>query len=84
MVDSQRLSSPPLNMRCALSPPYLGWSGRGARALACASVVAFLSDLGHHRAFYFSFLFYSVFKGPLTELPVTFQLFYGAEMFSLA
>lgn len=60
MVGSQRLSSQPLNMQCALSSPYLGWSGRGARALACALVVAFFSELGQHKVSYFSLISFPV------------------------
>lgn len=60
MVGSQRLSSQPLNMQCALSSPYLGWSGRGARALARALVVAFFSELGQHHVSYFSLISFPV------------------------
>lgn len=59
MLGSLRLSSPPLNMQCALSSPYLGWSGRGARALACARAVAF-SELGQHNVSYFSLISFPV------------------------
>lgn len=60
MVGSQRLSSPPLNMQCALSSPYLGWSGRGAHALACVLVVTFFSELGQHNVSYFSLISFPV------------------------
>lgn len=60
MLGSQRLPSPPLNMQCTLSSPYLGWSGGGACALACALLVAFLSELGQHNVSYFSFISFPV------------------------
>lgn len=47
-------------MQCALSSPYLGWSGRGARALARAFVAAFFSVPGQHNVSYFSFISFSV------------------------
>lgn len=88
---SQRFSSPP-NMQCVLSSPYLIsshliCSDRGA----CVRVLKMHVRLRLHSClrggnimYPISPSFHFASRGQLTELPSTFQLFYWAEMFSLA
>ena len=76
-------------MQCVLSFPYLFSSAVTevhVRVLACACVRLWLHSClrGGNIMYPISPSFHFTSCGQLTELPSTFQLFYWAEMFSLA